>query len=166
VVGCQNQAGQTVSATTTVETEVLTNADVDADLLRPVQYSMKVYSGGSGKLLPENINTQLSPLLEKFDDWDEVSKITIVGHTDAEGSEISNVTFSIKRAQAIADQLVVYGVPVELLEVDGHGESSPVADNTSISGKQLNRRVEIYAEGFDRLLGNGFSMIQQISQRN
>jgi outer membrane protein OmpA-like peptidoglycan-associated protein len=165
--GCQNQTEQTVSNSSSAEAEAVDSSVVNNDLLRPVQFSMKMYIGGSGKLLPENIDAQLAPLLEIFDDWDQVSKIVVVGHTDAEGSEASNLSFSIKRAQSIADKLVSYGVPVELFEIDGRGESSPIADNTSISGKQLNRRVEIYAEGLDSLdFEKSFDSAQALSLRN
>lgn len=149
--GCQNQVSSADQVVKTPKVENSAEQYDNSPVLRPVRYSLKVYSGSSGALLPTNIDTQLAPLLEKFDSWQQVTRITVVGHTDAEGSDKSNMLLSIRRAHALADKLMEVGIPAGVFEVDGRGETAPIASNSSISGKQLNRRVELIAEGLQAI---------------
>ena len=74
-------------------------------------------------------------------------KIRIDGHTDAQGSDASNQQLSQARAAAVRTALSGMGVDGARIEAVGHGESEPVADNKSASGRQQNRRVEITLVG-------------------
>lgn len=65
----------------------------------------------------------------------------IVGHTDSTGPEAYNQSLSERRAQAAADYLA--GLGVTNVTVQGMGESSPAADNSTREGRAMNRRVEI-----------------------
>ncbi|MEM8686862.1 MAG: OmpA family protein [Pseudomonadota bacterium] len=66
----------------------------------------------------------------------------IEGHTDAVGSDVSNLELSDRRASAVADILTSYfGVPPENLVTQGYGERY-LKVNTSAS-EQANRRVAI-----------------------
>jgi OOP family OmpA-OmpF porin len=74
----------------------------------------------------------------------ENTKLTIVGHTDNVGKPDSNLTLSKNRAQAVVNYLSRKGIPNNRFQmVDGKGQSEPIADNTSESGKSQNRRVVI-----------------------
>lgn len=146
--GCQNQSGQNEQAKRLNEYPANAYEQLSKEsVIRPVQYSMKVHTGSSGALLPVNLETQLAPLLDQFAEWDKVTRVTVTGHTDAEGSDISNMRLSLKRAQALADRLIAEGIAAEMIEVTGRGEEAPIASNTSITGKQLNRRIEVIAYG-------------------
>lgn len=75
--------------------------------------------------------------------------VTIVGHTDAIGTDDYNNDLSLRRATAVRDYLAsVVSVPVNL-GVDGRGKAEPVAANTNPDGtdnpegRRRNRRVEI-----------------------
>ena len=74
--------------------------------------------------------------------------IEINGHTDSSGSEGFNDALSIERARAVEAELLSRGVSVPM-EVQGFGESQPVAENDNpdgsdnIAGRAQNRRVEI-----------------------
>ena len=75
------------------------------------------------------------------------ARLTITGHTDSVGSEAYNQQLSERRAQSVADYLVGSGVPrSSIVSVQGAGESQPVADNSTDSGRAQNRRVEILVE--------------------
>lgn len=66
----------------------------------------------------------------------------IEGHTDAVGSDISNLALSDRRAEAIAYALTrVYGVPAENLATQGYGERY-LKVNTQ-AAERTNRRVTI-----------------------
>ena len=69
--------------------------------------------------------------------------VDVLGHTDSSGSSTYNQSLSERRAQSVATQLMNEGTKGERIIVRGVGENYPIADNTTESGKSLNRRVEI-----------------------
>ncbi|MEN2398462.1 OmpA family protein [Flavobacterium sp. MC2016-06] len=74
----------------------------------------------------------------------ENTKLTVVGHTDNVGNPDSNLALSKSRAEAVVAYLKQKGIPANRFQmVDGKGQSDPVADNNTASGKALNRRVVI-----------------------
>jgi outer membrane protein OmpA-like peptidoglycan-associated protein len=69
--------------------------------------------------------------------------LQVVGYTDNTGSTSHNVDLSRRRAVAVAaaiKPLLPAGVQ---LPVSGKGEADPVAPNTSVAGRSLNRRVSL-----------------------
>ncbi len=86
----------------------------------------------------ENIS-DLSRILAKYPDTD----ILIEGHTDSDGEEEMNQNLSVQRAAAVQSALIEKGIPITRISTIGYGETQPVADNSTASGKQQNRRVEI-----------------------
>lgn len=70
-------------------------------------------------------------------------KIKIIGHTDSDGDDKSNLDLSKRRAAAVKNVLVKeFGIDASRIETDGKGESEPIAKNDSVVNKALNRRVE------------------------
>jgi hypothetical protein len=69
--------------------------------------------------------------------------ITVVGHTDAEGTSESNRDLSQRRAQAVVDYLESKNVISGRLTAVGRGETEPVADNKTDACRRANRRVEL-----------------------
>jgi outer membrane protein OmpA-like peptidoglycan-associated protein len=74
------------------------------------------------------------------------TSLTVVGHTDNVGANDYNQKLSERRAHAVAQYLAGRRVDPIRLAVSGKGETQPVASNSSDSGRQQNRRVEIYVE--------------------
>jgi outer membrane protein OmpA-like peptidoglycan-associated protein len=72
--------------------------------------------------------------------------LTIVGHTDNVGSNQYNQRLSERRALSVARYLESRNVNSMRLATAGKGETQPLASNNSESGRQANRRVEIYLE--------------------
>ena len=68
--------------------------------------------------------------------------IEIAGHTDNIGSESTNQKLSVKRAEVVKNYLVARGVNARRLSVKGYGESQPLADNKTESGRATNRIIE------------------------
>lgn len=69
-------------------------------------------------------------------------KIRIDGHTDDIDTQDFNMDLSIRRAKAVHDYLINYGIFEHRLSYKGYGETVPVADNSSEEGRALNRRTE------------------------
>jgi outer membrane protein OmpA-like peptidoglycan-associated protein len=72
--------------------------------------------------------------------------ITIVGHTDDRGSEVTNLVLSQERADAVKQWFVDRGVDGDRLSTVGAGESEPIADNGTVEGRRLNRRIQFFLE--------------------
>ena len=69
--------------------------------------------------------------------------VEVAGHTDSTGSDVYNQSLSERRAGSVSSYLTSQGVAQQRIITVGMGESRPVADNTTDSGRQANRRVEI-----------------------
>jgi outer membrane protein OmpA-like peptidoglycan-associated protein len=70
--------------------------------------------------------------------------ITIYGHTDNTGTREFNVKLSLQRAVAVAGFLNTNGIEMKRMTTEGKAWDMPVADNSTIEGRAMNRRVEIY----------------------
>jgi outer membrane protein OmpA-like peptidoglycan-associated protein len=86
----------------------------------------------------ENLS-KLSRFLNTYPD----RTLLIEGHTDSMGSEESNFSLSQRRADSVRMYLLEQGINTSRLSAIGKGENHPVASNDSISGRALNRRVEV-----------------------
>jgi len=73
----------------------------------------------------------------------EQTVVEVAGHTDSTGTDAYNQGLSERRASSVAQYLSSRGVMGQRMITLGMGESRPVADNGSASGRQANRRVEI-----------------------
>ena len=74
----------------------------------------------------------------------EQTYVDVVGHTDSTGPEDYNQSLSERRARSVADYISARGVIPPRINIGGYGETQPIADNATNSGRQQNRRVEIY----------------------
>lgn len=70
--------------------------------------------------------------------------IAVEGFTDSTGSASYNERLSERRASSVANYLESLGVRGSRLDTIGYGETHPRASNSTASGRQLNRRVEIH----------------------
>lgn len=86
----------------------------------------------------ENL-TKLASIMGEDDDTD----LLIVGHTDSVGDERYNRDLSLRRAQSAANFLINQGIDQSRIQIEGRGESEPIADNDTEAGRQENRRVEV-----------------------
>ena len=71
------------------------------------------------------------------------SSLTIVGHTDSDGSDSYNQALSERRARSASAYLQSRGVAAGRLTAVGKGEVEPIATNATEEGKARNRRVEV-----------------------
>ncbi len=73
----------------------------------------------------------------------QIHKISIEGHSSAEGDAGMNQKLSDERAKSVRTYLVDKGgVKADALVSKGFGETKPIASNDTDDGKEKNRRVE------------------------
>jgi outer membrane protein OmpA-like peptidoglycan-associated protein len=72
--------------------------------------------------------------------------IVIAGHTDDSGDPIHNERLAMARARSVSAYLATRGLSSDQMVVRSYGAQRPVASNATPEGRQLNRRVEIYAQ--------------------
>ena len=104
-----------------------------------------LFDSGSSKIQPQSygIIRQISQVLQQ----DATIKLKIVGHTDSDGTDDSNLKLSKSRAEAVRQALIeVYKIDSSRLTSEGKGESEPVEDNKTTEGKAQNRRVEFITQ--------------------
>jgi outer membrane protein OmpA-like peptidoglycan-associated protein len=92
--------------------------------------------------LKTNAKTNIENLAATMKNNPETN-IMVIGHTDADGSDSYNYSLSERRAAAVKAYTASHGVSNSRLTTVGKGETEPIADNSSASGKSQNRRVEI-----------------------
>lgn len=68
-------------------------------------------------------------------------KVEIQGHTDNIGNDDANQKLSEQRAKAVYDYVIGKGIPADRLRYKGYGESQPIADNNTATGRAKNRRT-------------------------
>ncbi|MGA0558364.1 OmpA family protein [Larkinella sp. VNQ87] len=70
-------------------------------------------------------------------------KLVVTGHTDNVGSDALNLMLSKKRAAAVKRQFVAAGIAASQIELQGKGETQPIASNETEAGRKANRRTAI-----------------------
>ena len=71
-------------------------------------------------------------------------RLLIIGHADGRGSVAHNDELSRARAQWVADYLRGLEVDGGRLDIQGAGAGAPIASNETRSGRERNRRVDVY----------------------
>ncbi len=143
------------------------NIEIDFDSeYSPVFAAVDGNAGADNKSMVESIlNSEMSLSVVFFDfnktdlkkstlyELNRISKlltehpamiIEVTGYTDNVGSDRYNDSLSHKRTDAIVYYLTNQSdIDAKRISVKDHGESEPIADNTTEEGRGLNRRVEM-----------------------
>ncbi len=99
------------------------------------------FQTGSDRLTYKS-KRKLNELVKILNQYPEMG-LSIEGHTDSVGDDAKNMTLSQKRADAVKKYLVGKGIDKNRLTATGYGETKPVADNNTKTGRKKNRRVEL-----------------------
>lgn len=100
----------------------------------------EMFNVGSAELTPES-KRQFEAIAGIYKN--KPQKILVMGHTDATGTDQSNLKLSEQRAKAVAQLLASQGIPEDSIYYQGAGEAQPLATNDTATGRADNRRVEI-----------------------
>ena len=101
----------------------------------------KMFASGSSKLSSQTKTDvgKVGRLLREY----PKTLVVIGGHTDNTGSASVNAKLSQARAVSFADVLDATGIKNEL-SLLGCSSSAPIASNSTVANRALNRRVEIF----------------------
>jgi len=100
-----------------------------------------LFDVNSDRLRPESYGTlkEVAAVLTE----NAALRVQIVGHTDADGDDATNLDLSKRRASSVKVALVgEFTIDAARLDVDGKGEGQPIDKNDTPAGKANNRRVE------------------------
>jgi hypothetical protein len=94
----------------------------------------------SANLRPETAQLvrEIAQMLRENPKW----VLQIAGHTDSVGGQTYNLGLSQKRSEAIRAALIGEGIAPQRLVAIGYGMDRPKADNSTMSGRAINRRAE------------------------
>ena len=125
----------------------LPGADIDAvaaigGALRMNLDSAVLFETGKHELKEEGI-LAIKELAEQMNNLQK-GTITVEGHTDDVGSDVTNKTLSQKRAASVAAELKkAINKPAFKWKEVGYGETNPIVLNDTDENRAKNRRVEI-----------------------
>ena len=94
------------------------------------------------------VKPQYFELLRNVKDYAEQNdfRLTIIGHTDSKGTDAYNMALGMRRAIAVRDKLLEFGLdPSRISGVESRGESEPIATKDTEEGRFENRRIEFKA---------------------
>ncbi|GAA1074041.1 hypothetical protein GCM10009576_099230 [Streptomyces rhizosphaericus] len=94
--------------------------------------------------LKEDAKATLDDVIKDLQKLEDNTKIQINGHTDNVGEADYNLKLSKERADAVWAYLKENGEVSGLdVEIEGYGDTKPIASNKDEEGQERNRRVEI-----------------------
>jgi outer membrane protein OmpA-like peptidoglycan-associated protein len=114
------------------------------DVVRVTMTNQTAFETNSATIKP-GFNSTMDKLADVVVRYGKTT-LVVVGHTDNVGTAGYNQHLSERRALSVAQYLESHRVNAMRLATAGKGEAEPVASNSTETGRQANRRVEIYLE--------------------
>ena len=123
-------------------------------VLKSIQVGTIYFRDGSDRLSNEDVSI-IAAITQAFGQTG--GKIRVVGHSSIGTNSLSrhrrekiNFQMSLRRARAVADELIRYGVPQEHVEVIAEGDHAPIYEESTPTGAAHNRRAEIFIDYRER----------------
>ncbi|MEL6357868.1 MAG: OmpA family protein, partial [Bacteroidota bacterium] len=130
---CPNEAGSTSNKGC---------PEIEEEVVQLLEFATQAvqFETGSARLLPESNFTldEIVRIMQKYPAY----SLVISGHTDNTGEVERNQELSENRAKACHDYLQQAGIDPNRMTYLGYGQLLPRADNGTVAGRKLNRRVE------------------------
>jgi OOP family OmpA-OmpF porin len=118
--------------------------EVEKSSLRFMQGTTQFAPGQEAAL--QSLAKQMARLFALAPHTGKQPRLTIVGHTDAEGGEAVNQRLSLERATRVLNAIAANGVARERLHATGVGNNDPLRAENTEEDRQLNRRVSFRLE--------------------
>lgn len=105
------------------------------------------FETGSDQLTDKgkSVLDELVPIFQSSAD-----NIEIGGHTDNQGNAAKNMNLSLRRAETVKKYLTAKNLDQKRFSTKGYGQEKPVADNTTLEGRQRNRRIDFQIKGGEK----------------
>ncbi|MBR6231675.1 MAG: OmpA family protein [Alphaproteobacteria bacterium] len=102
----------------------------------------KVAFAGNQTKVQDSFESSMSSIAKLLGKYDE-TMVQIVGYTDDAAPVLVNQEASLYKANVIANSLRSYGIDPKRIITDGAGPENPIANNSTVNGREQNRRVEM-----------------------
>ena len=116
---------------------------VKPDVAKRLQFAARGinFETGNATITPASypMLDEVVSIINEYADYD----LKMGGHTDNVGDDASNLKLSQSRVDAVKTYLESKGVSENRIAATGYGETIPIGDNTTVKGKEQNRRVEL-----------------------
>lgn len=135
--GNTNSATSTVFLKTDLYLVMQSNGTIMINL-EGVQFDTAKYSlrAISTETLNRAVNILSRPYVLKYN-------VQVEGHTDNQSGYEYNMDLSRNRSKEVMNYLITNGIDTNRLSYEGFGYTRPIADNNTVEGRQMNRRVEL-----------------------
>jgi len=121
---------------------VVTAGDMATALNRDGRISLHInFDTGKATIEPDSL-----PIIDQIAAMMKANtglQLSVEGNTDNVGTPQSNQALSLARAQGVVSAVAGAGVAASRMTAVGHGQDSPVADNSTDAGRAQNRRVDL-----------------------
>jgi outer membrane protein OmpA-like peptidoglycan-associated protein len=107
----------------------------------PLPEHFLLYFGQGSELTPES-KVLLATVLDRAKSRKNLD-ISVIGHTDTQGSADVNAALARERAETIAAELRKLGLQDAVIQVESHGERNLLVPTADEVAEPRNRRVEI-----------------------
>ncbi|WP_312626009.1 OmpA family protein [Scandinavium sp.] len=109
-----------------------------------------LFASGNYVILPERAD-RLEPLAKLVEQNSGVNFL-IVGHSDNSGDGQQNILLSMLRARAVRDWLITHAhADASRFTLKGVGDLYPLTSNSTVEGREINRRIEVIPVPFTSL---------------
>jgi OOP family OmpA-OmpF porin len=110
------------------------------DIFRPMDL---YFNTGSDQFIRNADNRQFIEDAKKYLAAHKDKQLLLTGHTDDTGKEDLNLILSKSRAEKVKRELVKAGLASDQLILEAKGQTEPKASNSTLKGREENRRVSI-----------------------
>lgn len=132
------------------EGAVTRQLDIDPTVAPPSSVTIRFTDAVFFQPGSDTIGADVAPVFQQVVDFMNLYPdvtLLVEGHTDNDGDQLRNLALSQSRAEAARAFLLEEGIDQFRVEAFGRGDTEPVADNTTSSGRAQNRRIEFEVLG-------------------
>lgn len=104
---------------------------------------MSIYFDGGSYYIDDFQASDLGDWLDSIPNLLDKYEIQLISHTDPVGGVHYNQWLSRMRSEAVFQLLLLKDIPEAKIHIKDWGLENPVYDNNSISGRVMNRRVDV-----------------------
>lgn len=106
-----------------------------------LKMELRVFFDTNKSNVKDQYKGEITKVADKLKEFPE-AKAKIEGHTDNKGARKLNERLSLARANSVKSMLVSeYGIAADRMSTEGFAYDRPIAPNTTVEGRAMNRRV-------------------------